>query len=308
MISVVTGGGGFIGLNLCKLLLDQGEVVCCIDKRSTGYNQVGVSELERDYPNQFINVQMDVVQPEFLYGFLLGLIHSHDAIKIYHLAAESHVDRSIAEPMSFVSTNVIGTGVLLDFKRKHESKCELLIVSTDEVYGDEGPFPTPLHSPLKPSNPYSASKAAADLLVQSYRRTYGLGVYLSHCCNNFGRFQHPEKFIPTIIKSIATSQPVPLYGDGQQERQWVPAKIHAQRLVQMMESRTADQHVGGCNVKNVNLILTIAKIIGRPVEFEHVPDRPGHDVKYQLEDPNAITVTEFENHLSEYVKSELENL
>lgn len=305
-LNIVTGGGGFIGLNLVEMLLQQDEHVLIIDNCSTGYNGDAVLALKHKYRHLLSDADIDVTDYWALDDALLPKLTSFEkSLRVFHLAAESHVDRSIESPLDFVTTNVIGTTNILELKRRHPDSISLLIVSTDEVYGDGGPFPTEPGSKLDPSNPYAASKAAADLIAQAYKRTYKLDLKLSRSCNNFGRHQHSEKFLPTIIRSIRESCPIPLYGDGKQVRQWVPATVHASRLISMMDSSAEFQHVGGFSVCNKDLIKMISEILGVPVVYDHVADRSGHDVKYELKDDSSIGAEEFRDHLKAYVEREL---
>lgn len=220
----------------------------------------------------------------------------------------SHVDRSIHNPSDFFKTNIMGTVNILEYCRKYKDRTQLLVVSTDEVYGDEGPFPTPWGAKLKPSSPYSSSKAAADLIVESYRRTYGLPIKLSRCCNNFGEYQNKEKFLPTILASIKQGRPIPVYGDGKQMRQWVPAREHARRLIKLMEGPDLNTLVGGVSLTNMELIGLVREIVKDKYEVQtiSVADRPGHDLKYELLDSESISHPNFFNSLTQYVRKELE--
>jgi dTDP-glucose 4,6-dehydratase len=302
MIAIITGGGGFIGLNLVEHLAMAGlyDSILIFDKAGKGFNADGLISIRKKYSG-IIFVQADVVGDalEQLVKTLPNL-----EIHIYHLAAESHVDRSLESPRDFFMSNVIGTVDTLEVARKNPH-VRLLVVSTDEVYGDQGPFPTPLSSPIKASSPYSAAKAGGDVAVEAYRRSYGLKVKLSRCCNNFGRYQDGEKFIPTILRHIKAGTAIPVYGNGLQTRQWVPATEHANRLVNFMLSDDLDMHVGGVTITNLDLIGKIAKLSGQLVKFESVPDRAGHDIKYELLDTSAISEELFTNSLSKYVSEVL---
>ncbi len=306
VVNIVTGGAGFIGLNLVSLLLDRKEKVVILDNLSEGSNRPGLNSL-LNHPNLSF-VYGDITKPYDL-NKVLGV---YDNINFYHLAANSHVDRSITSPLDFVRVNILGTAEILELYRKNQHRMKLLVVSTDEVYGDEGPFPTRWEAPLRTSSPYSASKASADLLVESYRRTYKLPIKLSRCCNNYGEYQNQEKFIPTIIRSIKMDRPIPVYGDGKQMRQWVPAYEHARRLIDLMHSNKENILVGGVSLTNLNLISMISgvaeKVINRPAKINFVTDRPGHDFKYELFDPESISEDVFAKYLEQYVTSELQGL
>lgn len=301
-MNIITGGGGFIGLNLVEILLKKGEQVLICDNMSEGYNDDGVNHLKDKYSTLLTFMYCDVAKHFNFSG-------NYEFLNIYHLAAQSHVDRSIADPMSFIVNNVIGTANVLEYYRNNPKNTKLLVVSTDEVYGDEGPFPTKWDAPIRTSSPYSASKASADLLVEAYRRTYGLPIKLSRCCNNFGTYQNKEKFIPTIINSIKSDKFIPVYGDGLQMRQWVPAEVHTSRLIELMEGNDLNMLVGGVSLTNMNLIQTIAKITetncGKSVIIKHIEDRVGHDKKYELYDEKSINKEQFSKYLEKYILEEI---
>jgi dTDP-glucose 4,6-dehydratase len=296
-VAVVTGGAGFIGLNLTEHLLQHQDVII-LDNLSEGSNPAVLSKFLSKYKNL-----------KFLKGSILDQ-DLHDLIEsgrklnvsfdVYHLAAQSHVDRSIDAPLHFTLNNVVGTVKVLDVYRKFPNNMKLCVVSTDEVYGDEGPFPTPLNAPIKTSSPYSASKASADLFVQAYRRTYNLPIKLSRCCNNFGKYQNKEKFIPLILSCMKEQKKVPIYGNGKQMRQWVPVEIHAQRLHEFMQENPLDQHVGGFLCRNLDIIKYIRQATKKSVQSERVQDRPGHDFKYELKDPKSITEEVFLKYMKDY--------
>lgn len=299
MKKVVTGGAGFIGLNLVELLCAEEEAVIVIDNFSEGSDLPALLSLMKKYA-QLSFIQADIRNPSAFSTL------PREEFELYHLAAQSHVDRSINQPVLFLESNAIGTANVLEFTRSR-GNVKLLSVSTDEVYGDEGPFPTPWDAPLRASSPYSASKAAADLFVEAYRRTYKMPIKISRCCNNFGRHQNGEKFIPTVIRSILNDKPVPIYGNGQQMRQWVPASEHARRLIEFMRNDASQNMlVGGYSLKNMDLVNTISsiteRVVGKKATVEHVKDRPGHDVKYELLDQNSIGEERFREELEIYIK------
>lgn len=305
-LHVVTGGGGFIGVNLVQKLLELGNKVIILDKHGTGYNAPRVAELLNFYNSHEINltnikVRVDTQEIDPVIDTLLNA----GDLNIYHLASESHVDRSIEDPIAFAESNFLGTCRMLEVLRRHPHKVKLMVVSTDEVYGDEAEFPTALNAKYNPSSPYSASKAAADLMAKAYRRTFNLPVKISICCNNFGPHQHREKFIPTILQSILSKSAIPVYGDGKQIRQWVPVQEHCIRLTEFMNSDDLDQHVGGLSMPNIDLINLISEIAGVEVNVQHIKDRPGHDKKYELKDTKAITKESFVKYLKEYIQREM---
>lgn len=304
-INIVTGGGGFIGLNLVEHLLDLGETVIIVDNYSEGFNAAGHNLMVSRGAH---SICVDVAHSFTLYQKVaskLQQLSDNEKVYVYHLAAQSHVDRSIDDPEYFFHNNLDATLSILRLPNLAVIE-KTLVVSTDEVYGDEGPFPTELGAPYNPSSPYAASKAACDMAVMAFRRTYNLDVKISRCCNNFGKYQDGEKFIPTIIRSIKEGRPVPLYGDGKQTRQWVPVKEHVRRLVEFMHDDEHDIHVGGYSIRNIELINLISDIVGKKVEFKHVEDRKGHDVKYELYDDKSIKKNDFEKYLKEYVLESLE--
>jgi len=301
-IFVVTGGAGFIGLNIVNRLAANDTKVLIVDNHSKGWNEEGLESTLKRFPSLVSEYSGDVADYEFLKSVVKHPIDIGHKIKIIHCAAMSHVDRSIKSPLDCLQSNTVGTANILELTRTNRDNVETVVVSTDEVYGDEGPFPTPWGWDLKPSSPYSATKAAGDLLVYAYRRTYGLPVRLSRCCNNFGKYQNGEKFIPTVIKAISEGKPIPVYGNGLQQRQWVPVDEHARRLICSFLSTHLDLQVGGVSMPNLDLINLIAGIIGKPANIDFIQDRPGHDVKYELADADKIDYMQFVDCMTQYVK------
>lgn len=307
-IAIVTGGGGFIGLNLVEELLDRNyEKIIIFDSQSVGFQRRAVNQL-KSQDKRVVFVHADIRDQS-----LSILMKEFPSTDIFHLAAETHVDRSIENPGLFFHTNTIGTYNVCETYRQRRNAGNadrLLVVSTDEVYGDKGPFPTPLGAKIDPSSPYSAGKAGGDLVVLSYRRTYKLPIVLTRCCNNFGKWQFTEKFIPTIIKKVKDGISVPVYGSGQQMRQWVPVREHARRLVSAIDQSNIadadvfDHHIGGFSLTNLELIRTIGEILKKEIQFEHVTDRAGHDFKYELQDEKAVTHGQFHDALTEYIQEE----
>jgi len=304
-VSIVTGGAGFIGLNLVSALLEMGREVIVIDNLSSGSNSVVLSDLIKTNPDKLKFFQASILDSKLedllSSGVALGIY-----FEIYHLAAQSH-EEMLRSTMDFVINNTLGTACVLEAHRKYPNNSKLLCVSTDEVYGDKPPFPTPLNTAYHPSSPYSASKGAGDLLAMAYRRTYNLPIKISRCCNNFGKFQNSEKFIPTIIKCLKANKPVPIYGNGEQQRQWVPVEIHVQRLISFMGSSDLDLHVGGFCCSNLDIIEFITAASGIRLRFTSVKDRPGHDLKYELQDSQAVDRKEFVKYLKNYINAEMNN-
>jgi dTDP-glucose 4,6-dehydratase len=276
----VTGGAGFIGSNFVRRLL-QGE---------GGYGIVNFDALT--YAGNIKN--LDDVMDNPNHSFIKGNICDATAVDaamegadaVVHLAAESHVDRSIENASEFLQTNVIGTGVLLDAARKHKIS-KFVHVSTDEVYGSiaEGAFTE--RSPVQPNSPYSASKASSDFLALSYYTTYGLGVIVTRCSNNFGPYQFPEKLIPLFITNADADKELPLYGDGQNVRDWIYVDDHSEALRLVLEDGEPGEvyNIGGGNERtNLEITGKVLKALGKPESLiRFIEDRPGHDRRYAID-------------------------
>jgi dTDP-glucose 4,6-dehydratase len=274
---IVTGGAGFIGSAFINHLLDNFECdVLCVDKLTYAGSMKNikhnVSFLEKD----ICDVTSDELG-EFDY--------------MVHFAAESHVDNSISNGLPFVRTNVEGTFNLLEISRKNKNLKKFIHISTDEVYGDMDEHFSINHSSkeedeLKPSSYYSATKAASDMLVLSANRTYGLPYLITRTCNNFGEHQFEEKFLPTIARSIKEGTPVPVYGDGEQIREWMYVYDNVKVICDLMfDDKVVNQvmNIGtGFRVTNLNIINKIATVLNSEVNIKHVEDRLGHDRKYSL--------------------------
>jgi dTDP-glucose 4,6-dehydratase len=276
----VTGGAGFIGSNFIRLALSlkKGYSVVNFDKLTYAGNLGNLTDLERDPKHVFI--KGDICDPLSVESAMAGC----DAV--VHFAAESHVDRSIAQPADAIQTNVTGTLVLLQAARKLQIQ-RFVHISSDEVYGDipVGSF-SDENFPLLPSSPYSASKAAADLLVLSFVRTYGLPALVTRCSNNYGPRQFIEKFLPLMIVRALADKPLPIYGDGLQQRNWLHVEDNCRAILSVLERGRLGHvyNIGGADVKdNLTVARDLLKIIGKPESLiSHVPDRPGHDRRYAL--------------------------
>jgi dTDP-glucose 4,6-dehydratase len=280
---LVTGGAGFIGSNLVRHILRErpGWTIVNLDKLTYAGNLESLADLQGDPRHVF--VRGDIADARLVER--LSLEHGVEAI--LNLAAESHVDRSILGPAIFVETNVAGTQALLDVARACKVR-RFLQVSTDEVYGSLGPQGRFTEgSPLKPSSPYSASKAAADLLVHGYRHTFGLDVVTMRSSNNYGPYQFPEKLIPLMIANALEGKPLPVNGDGMQVRDWIHVEDHCAALLAALEKGRAGEtyNVGSDNEwPNLHIVRRILAVLGKPESLiEHVKDRPGHDRRYAID-------------------------
>ena len=277
---LVTGGAGFIGSNFIRLLLGAGKryTVVNYDKLTYAGNLANLASVAQ-HP-RYTFVRGDVCDPPALEAAM----HGCDAV--VHFAAESHVDRSIYEPSPIIQTNITGTFVLLEVARK-VSISRVVQVSTDEVYGDLHPDNfAEEDSPLRPSSPYSASKAAADLLVLSYVRTYGLPAIITRSSNNYGPYQFPEKFLPLMITNALQDKPLPLYGDGRQQRDWLHVEDNCRGILACLERGKVGgiYNIGGLHLEeNLSLARKLLRSMKKPESLLiHVQDRPGHDRRYAL--------------------------
>ncbi|HEY7426609.1 MAG TPA: dTDP-glucose 4,6-dehydratase [Gemmataceae bacterium] len=281
-IVLVTGGCGFIGSNFIRYLLGAEPEITVVNFDCLTYagNPANLADLS-DHP-RYRFVRGDITDKEAIEAaFRLGVRH------VIHFAAESHVDRSILDSGPFVRTNVLGTQVLLDAARAFAVE-RYVQVSTDEVYGSLGAtgFFTE-QTPLDPSSPYSASKAAADLLVQSYVHTFDLPALLTRCSNNYGPYQFPEKLIPLFITNLLGDKPVPVYGDGQQVRDWIHVRDHCAAIARVWRAGQVGEvyNIGGRSEKtNLELTYTLLDLLGKPRSLiRHVQDRLGHDRRYAID-------------------------
>lgn len=280
---LVTGGAGFIGSNLVRLLRRERPewTVVNLDNLTYAGNFESLEDLHDDPKHVFIHG--DITEP----GLVKWVLQEHAIEAVLNLAAESHVDRSILKPAIFVETNVGGTQVLLDGAREARVK-RFVQVSTDEVYGSLGAMGKFTEaSPLKPSSPYSASKAAADLLALAYGHTFGMDVIVTRCSNNYGPYQFPEKLIPLMIANALEGKRLPVYGDGMQVRDWIHVEDHNRALLAALEAGRAGEvyNIGSDNEwPNIQIVSRLLEILGKGGELiEHVKDRPGHDRRYAID-------------------------
>ena len=287
---IVTGGSGFIGSNLVNFLIRKKFFVINLDKLTYSSNRYyNVNRNSRNY--KFIKV--DIVNKKKI----TKIIRKFKPKVIFNLAAETHVDRSIDGPYNFIQTNINGTFSLLEslrFLKKKKINPKLVHISTDEVYGDmkQGKR-SDENFKYDPSSPYSASKASADHLVKSYIRTYKLKAVISNCCNNYGPYQFPEKLIPKMISNIFNNKELPIYAKGKNSREWIHVEDHCEALFKLyLRGKNGESYnVGtGYNLRNADLVKRILKIckimkikIGNKTKIKFVKDRPGHDLRYALD-------------------------
>ncbi len=294
---LITGGCGFIGSAVCRMAVDRGHSVVNIDSLTYAANPSSVAMIEGpNYAFEHVDIRdADAVTRVF---------ETHKPDAVMHLAAESHVDRSIDGPGAFVETNVMGTFNMLQAARAHwdglsgaaREAFRFHHVSTDEVYGDlemDDPAFTE-DTPYDPSSPYSASKAASDHLVRAWHRTFGLPVVVTNCSNNYGPYQFPEKLIPVVILKALHGDDIPVYGTGENVRDWLYVDDHADALLTVLDKGALGRtyNVGGNNERtNIELVRTICELMDKRDDIERtdhaslitfVSDRPGHDVRYAI--------------------------
>ena len=292
---LITGGAGFIGSHVIRLFVNKYPDYTIVNLDALTY--AGNLENLRDIENapNYSFVKGDITDETFINQLFVD--HSFDAV--IHLAAESHVDRSILDPLSFVKTNVIGTAVLLNAAKKSWTNMEDKLfyhVSTDEVYGSLGEtgFFTE-ETPYDPRSPYSASKASSDHLVSAYYHTYGLPMVISNCSNNYGSHQFPEKLLPLMINNIVNSKPLPVYGKGENVRDWLWVNDHARAIdVIFHQGRLGETYnIGGFNEwKNIDIVHLLCSIMDKKLGradgesaklITYVKDRAGHDMRYAID-------------------------
>lgn len=301
---LVTGGAGFIGSHVIRTLLKNHEnaQIVNLDLLTYAGNLENLRDIEDNRNYQF--VRGDIQDRKLIDA----LFQKHQFDAVVHLAAESHVDRSISNPMAFLETNIIGTATLLHaaknaWEGSMEGKC-FYHISTDEVYGslgEEGLFTE--DTPYDPRSPYSSSKASSDHLVRAWHHTYGLPVVISNCSNNYGSFQFPEKLIPLMIRNIRDQRPLPVYGEGVNVRDWLWVEDHASAIDVILHKGAFGRtyNIGGLNEwRNIDLVHELIRLVdaalGRPAGtsknlIEYVKDRAGHDMRY------AIDASRIENEL-----------
>jgi dTDP-glucose 4,6-dehydratase len=276
----VTGGAGFIGSNFIRhvLGLRQGYALVNFDKLTYAGNLANLESVATD--PQYSFVRGDICDPAAVEAAMRG------CDTVVHFAAESHVDRSIYEPAPVIETNVTGTFIMLQIARKLDIQ-RFVHISTDEVYGDILPDAfSDEEFALRPSSPYSASKASSDLLVRSYVRTYGFPGLITRSSNNYGPFQFPEKFLPLMITNALDEKPLPIYGDGKQQRDWLHVEDNCRGILAVLRSGRIGEvyNIGGMDIEeNLDMARRLLRLTNRPETLlTYVKDRPGHDRRYAL--------------------------
>ena len=285
---IVTGGLGFIGSNLIKLLLEKKYHVINIDKISYSSNFYNVRDFKKNKKYSFIKCDINNKKKIF------NILKKNKPIGIFNLAAETHVDRSIDGPEAFINSNILGIFNLLEAFRNYSKinkKIKLVHISTDEVFGDLKKGRSNEKFTYNPSSPYAASKAASDHLVSSYVKTYNLKAIVTNCSNNYGPRQHPEKLIPKLIYNIIKNKALPIYGKGKNSREWIHVDDHCEALIKVFKKGKLGEFYNIGSNKNLNnleitklLIKVASKIIkiGSNVKVKYIKDRPGHDFRYAL--------------------------
>ena len=308
---IVTGGLGFIGSNLIKLLIKKNYFVINVDKLSYASNFYNTKDFSNKKNYRFIKLD---INNRLKFKKILNL---HKPVAIFNLAAETHVDRSIDDPAEFIKSNINGVFSLLeafrDFTKKFK-KTTLIHISTDEVYGDVLKGRSKETDSYKPSSPYAASKAASDHLVYSYVRTFKLNAMITNCSNNYGPHQHPEKLIPKLIYNIINNKSLPLYGKGKNSREWIFVNDHCEALYKvfkkgkMGEFYNIGSNINSNNLDIAKLLMHIAKKrikLGKNVKIKFIKDRPGHDYRYALDSKKILKKLKWKSKIS--LKKGLEN-
>jgi len=291
---LVTGGLGFIGSNLIKLLIKQKYNVINIDKISYSSNFYNTKEFKKNKKYKFIKCDIQNKKK------ILQILNKYKPLGIFNLAAETHVDRSIDGPQNFIYSNILGVFNLLESFKKYYKKnknIKLIHISTDEVFGDVLKGRSKETNSYNPSSPYAASKASSDHLVSSYIRTYKIPAIITNCSNNYGPKQHPEKLIPKLIYNILNNRKLPIYGKGKNSREWIYVSDHCEALLKIYKKGKIGQFYNIGSNQNLNnlevtkKLLNIAKSkikLSKNVKIKFVTDRPGHDLRYALDSTKLI--------------------
>ena len=295
---LVTGAAGFIGANFVEYFVNKhpNYHVVVLDKLTYAGNMDNLNKVI----DKITFVKGDICD----YDFVLNLFKKHDINGVIHFAAESHVDNSIKNPFIFTHTNVIGTHTLLEVAKNmwgEGSKNKFVHISTDEVYGslkDDGYFTE--KSPIKPSSPYSASKASSDLIAFAYKETYKMNINVTNCSNNYGPYQHNEKLIPHMIKLALKDEKLPVYGTGKNIRDWLYVEDHCEAIDIVFHNGISGEryNIGGHNEKrNIDIVKLILKHLGKSEDLiEFVEDRKGHDYRYAIDPTKIKTELNWEPH------------
>ena len=290
---ILTGGLGFIGSNLVDLLIKKKFYVINIDKISYSSNLYNVKDFKNNKNYKFI--KCDINNKSKIYKIL----NKEKPLALFNLAAETHVDRSIDAPFSFMKNNIIGVFNLLEAVKSYynnNKRFKLIHISTDEVYGDILKGRTKENYPYKPSSPYAASKASSDHLVYSYYHTYKLPIIITNCSNNYGPKQHPEKLIPKVIYNIINNIDIPIYGDGKNSREWIYVKDHCYALLDVLKKGKIGEfyNIGSNeNINNIDICKKLFKVFKKfnlksKSKIKFIKDRPGHDKRYALNSNKII--------------------
>jgi dTDP-glucose 4,6-dehydratase len=324
---LVTGGAGFIGSNFVKLMLEKhlDYKIINVDALTYAGNLENLEGISNDSNYAFIRADIRNRQE------IEEIFKTYNIMSVVNFAAESHVDRSIEEPEIFLTTNVIGTQVLLDVTKKYwkvnpknkyckeyKPGVKFLQVSTDEVYGALGESGLFIETmPLMPNSPYSASKASADLIVRAYNETFGMPINITRCSNNYGPYQFPEKLIPLMINNCIKGKDLPVYGDGMQVRDWLHVSDHCSAIDTILHKGKDGEvyNIGGNNEKtNIEIVKLIIKTLGKPEDLiKYVKDRPGHDRRYAIDNTKITSqlgwkpAYTFEQGMKETIEWYLEN-
>ncbi len=275
---LVTGGAGFIGSEFVRSGVRKGYAIVVVDNLTYAGDMERLKEIEKE----ITFYRADITNKDSIEH----IFKTEEPVVVVHFAAESHVDRSILDASPFLDTNIRGTQVLLDIARKYGSG-KFINISTDEIYGEikgEGQFYET--TPLNPNSPYSVSKAAADMLGRAYHRTYGIPVITVRPSNNYGPYQYPEKFIPVVILKALSNEKVPVYGKGENIREWLFVSDCIDAIFEILEKGRIGEiyNVGsGEEKRNIDVVKTVLKLLGKPEDLiEFIKDRPGHDFRYSL--------------------------
>lgn len=283
---LVTGGCGFIGTSFVRLVLAERPeaIVVNLDKLTYAGNPANLADISTEHGGtRYHFVHGDIAD----ISLIRTLLADHRIDAVVNFAAETHVDRSISDPAPFITTNVMGTQMLLQAARE-AGIARFVHISTDEVYGTLGPDGRFSETtPLAPNSPYSASKAGADLLVRAFHETYGMDTVITRCSNNYGPYQFPEKLIPLMIRLARNNEPLPVYGDGLQVRDWIHVSDHCRGVLLALEKGKPGgvYNFGGAAERtNIDVVRTLLQLVGKPETLiRHVNDRPGHDRRYAMD-------------------------